>query len=83
MSREEEGAIARLNVIGVEGDGNCLFRALFVCLHGNQLLHAQLRTSIVNHLINHGSTISASAGFVSCDPASIAKAADVMRKPGS
>ena len=33
----EQLATKQLNVIRVEGEGNCLFRTLSVCLHGNQL----------------------------------------------
>ena len=62
---------------------NCLFRALSVGFHDHQSAYAQLRTLILNNLVDHGSAIFVSVGFVSDDSASIAKAADVMLKTGT
>ncbi len=37
----------------VEGDGNCLFRAISVALHNTEHMHRQIRTEIVQHIVEH------------------------------
>jgi len=40
-------------VVSIEGDGNCLFRALSHCFHRNERYFHQIRHSIVNYIVDH------------------------------
>ncbi|KAJ1442344.1 hypothetical protein B484DRAFT_322076, partial [Ochromonadaceae sp. CCMP2298] len=44
-----------LNVFAIEGDGNCLFRAVSHQLYLHQDMHEELRASCVEHLVRHRS----------------------------
>ena len=50
-------------------------------LYGDESAHAQLRTSIAQHLADFGNLIFTSAGIAFSDSASITKAADAIRQP--
>lgn len=42
-----------LHVFTIQGDGNCLFRAVSHQLYMNQNMHEELRNKVVKHLIEH------------------------------
>ena len=78
---EAQLAAKSLKSINVSGDGNCFFRALSMSLYGDESAHAQLRTSIAQHLADFSNVIFTSAGIAFSDSASITKAADAIRQP--
>ena len=45
-----------LRAVDVAGDGNCYFRALSFCIHGNQRSHASLRALIASHVKRQAET---------------------------
>lgn len=54
-------SIAKLGLlsVNVQGDGNCYFRSLSVCLHGHEQNHASLRQEIAKFINNYSSIIFA------------------------
>ena len=55
---EAQLAAKSLKSINVCGDGNCFFRALSMSLYGDESAHAQLRTSIAQHLADLATSFS-------------------------
>jgi OTU-like cysteine protease len=47
----------RLYSTDVVPDGNCLFRAISLCVHGQQSKHAELRSVVVHHLLQNADSI--------------------------
>jgi hypothetical protein len=50
-------AVMKLQSIYVIGDGNCLFRAISVCVYGDETYHSQLRKHVTSLLSSHYATI--------------------------
>lgn len=46
-----------LKLVVVKNDGNCLFRAISVCLFGNESKHYELRQKVANEMEKRGSKI--------------------------
>ena len=42
---------AGLRVVKCAADGSCFYRAISRLLHGNELSHAELRASVVDHIV--------------------------------
>ncbi len=53
-----------LRAIDVEGDNNCYYRALAVCLYGNERRHASLRATVARHIGKQADTASLADGAV-------------------
>jgi hypothetical protein len=48
--KSKKTAFDAIQLVKIVGDGNCLFRALSHQLHGNQLLHKDIRKKVVNSI---------------------------------
>ncbi len=48
-----------LTATDVGSDGNCFFRAVSVCVYGNESRHALLRHEVAQHIAGHSQTIFA------------------------
>ena len=59
MSRAESQLLARFDRIEIEGDGNCLFRAILYYLVADDSSHSELRTLICDHIINNRTSYTA------------------------
>ncbi len=55
----------QLTTQDVAGDGNCLFRALSVCLYGHENEHTVLRASIAKHILSDNSSVMPRYGELS------------------
>ena len=67
----------------VQGDGNCFFRAVSVCVYGDQTHHISLHTSVARHIQVMGRPIFIRAGITDVDDVSLKKSAHAVEADGT
>ena len=72
-----------LRTINVIGEENCFFRAISVCVYGNQSRYKELRANVVSHILADRKKIFARINFSKSGDNAIRKSADAIKLDGS
>ena len=71
---------ANLNVIGIIGDGKCLFQLLSIGLYGHQNSHVFIRRSLADSIELRGTILD---GLIECSSLDFRNYVNALRTPGN